>query len=135
VWGEWSITGDANENYNCISWSVGITDEWTWWDVDQYPKFGDQDGILEVSDFDGFYDYYGYEPSTKAEAGIQLYKKPGAEEPTNPDGITHAARETDYGMWESKCGAWEKIDHMRDALNDTSETASYGEHFRYYKPK
>jgi len=134
-WGEWSITGDANNVYNCISWSVGITDDWTWWEVDQDAKFGDQDWILEESDFDGFYDYYGYESCTEAEAEIQLYKRPGAEAPTNPDGITHAARTTDYGMWESKCGGWEKIDHMRDALNDSSEAAVYGEHVRDYKRK
>ncbi len=60
----WSITGPATPygtsgRYNCIAWSVGITDQWFW------PG-------NTVADFDIFYASYGWSVSAN---GNREYKK------------------------------------------------------------
>jgi len=139
---EWSTTGEPTDDYNCIAWSVGITNEWIWLEVDT--DFGDNDGILEVSDFDAFYDDEGYQTCAEAEAVIMPYKNPAKAVPKNPDGITHGARKRDCGsnncgagrwnMFESKLGDTERIEHRKAQLNGAAG-AGYGAPFRYYKPK
>jgi len=135
---EWSITHNTvTDGYNCIAWSVLITSEWIWWQVDQ--DYGDNDGVIEVSDFDAFYDDKGYQIAAgPSDATIILYKSPGAQVPDNPDGITHAARKRNCScgagkwiMFESKCGSWERVEHKYGQLNGSS----YGTPFRYYKLK
>ncbi|MBA7624211.1 hypothetical protein ES703_31618 [subsurface metagenome] len=131
-WGQWSITGDADDVYNCIAWSAGETDVW-------YNKisndnsdpdhpitgidetFGDNDGVFEISDMDAFYDAKGYEPTGTGPEDADIMYYTGY----------HAAKKTDYGMYESKCGTWEKIDHVWDQLNGDT----YGTPTRYYKQK
>ena len=134
---EWSITAEATRAYNCIAWSVGNTEEWIWWQVDE--DYGDNDGVIEISDFDAFYDAKGYQiASGLTDATIMLYQSATAESPDNPDGITHAAKKRacscGAGKWtiyESKCGPAARIEHVYNELNDHN----YGAPFRYYKPK
>jgi len=134
---EWSITAPANPQYNCIAWSVGITDRWIWWEVDS--DFGDRDGKLESTDFDAFYQHFGYTLTTNInDAEILLYKSPSQANSNNPEGITHAARKKDcicgLGRWimfESKCGLAERIEHRREQLSN----GVYGVPFRYYKKR
>ena len=47
----WSVTGAATGSYNCVAWSVGITNQWLW------PG-------STVKDFDAFYAYHGWKVST-----------------------------------------------------------------------
>ncbi|MFA4015675.1 MAG: hypothetical protein RUDDFDWM_000767, partial [Candidatus Fervidibacterota bacterium] len=133
---EWSITGEATKLYNCFAWSVGITDEWIWLEVDR--KWGNpRNGIIEVADFDAFYQAFGYEHTTNInEAEIILYRDPFKAELINPAGITHAARRRRcncgcgrWMMFESKCGELEKIEHRHNQLDE----GYYGVPFRYYK--
>jgi hypothetical protein len=65
---EWSITDRSpflDLNYNCIAWSVGISDKWIGaigppHDPTEYGDefidrdYGDNDGLLEISDVDAF---------------------------------------------------------------------------------
>lgn len=119
----WSVTGQATgphwepKSYNCIAWSVGITDDWIW------P--GDK-----VKDFDEFYSLHGW---TLSESGrrrykgrkIALYAK-GA----GPSDCTHASLETHDCCWdESKLGAFERIMHRRHEM----EFGFYGNVIRYYE--
>lgn len=136
---EWSIREEDNSNYNCIAWSVGETDAVYWMNPVDSPR-GDGDSVIEVSDFDALYDYYNFTTTSDInEATIILYKNTGKASPSNPDGITHAARKLQgcscgagkWIMFESKLGPTERIEHRRDQLNGTN----YGEPFRYYKPK
>jgi hypothetical protein len=136
VHGEWSITAGATPAYNCIAWSIGNTSEWLWDQVDT--DLGDNDGKIEVSDFDAFYDAKGYVTCGIGEAEILLFKNAGNSGPNNPDGITHACRKRDctsgdgrWIMFESKRGQNVQIEHRRDQLNG----GFYGDHFRYYKTK
>ncbi|MCK4642983.1 fibronectin type III domain-containing protein [bacterium] len=160
---EWSILDPRNNKYNCIAWSVNISDKWVWGPFeDNQPleqevggvthfnldKFGTttRNGFgndkLDEDDFDALYEHYGYEEtSDSAEADIILYKSDDAKEPVrNPEGFTHAARKRacdhHFGMmFESKLGnAW-KIEHVQDHLNDKSnlEKSHYGQPYKYYK--
>lgn len=113
--------------YNCIAWSIGVTDRWVWWEVDD--PFGDKDGVVEVSDFDAFYAAHGYTVTQDVgQAEILLYV-----DATVPK---HAARRRSCacggGQWimfESKCGEGSRIEHRRDHLNG----GVYGDHVRYYR--
>lgn len=134
---EWSITGDATRNYNCIAWSVGINDKW----IGEIgpPEFGDEfidrdygngNGILEMSDIDAFYAAKGMlsTASGPSDAAVVVY--------WGGNGI-HAARRRSCGcgshqwcMFESKCGPWVRIEHVWDQV----EGESYGSAVRFYKP-
>jgi len=121
---EWSITGEATDAYNCIAWSVGITDKWIGKigppnDPDEYGDefidrdYGDNDGIFEISDVDAFYAKKGYVSAfNHNDADIIYYSG------------FHGARRKHCncgaGKWivfESKCGKWIKIEHVWDQLN------------------
>ena len=127
VYGEWSVTGDATADYNCIAWSVGETSYAYWiFDIDTF--YGDDDGIWEDSDLDAFYfAKKGYTPTATdhLDAKVMYY-----------DGFHAAVRKTDcnnsMGSWiiyESKLGDNVRIAHRYNQLNGLQ----YGYPVRYYK--
>lgn len=113
----WSVTGEGTSSYNCIAWSVGITDQWLW------PG-------NTVADFDAFYASYGWSVSAN---GIREYKKRKMAlyaNNSNPNDCTHGSREThDCGWDESKLGSLERIMHIRSELKGEY----YGNVIRYYE--
>ena len=134
---EWSVTGEATISYNCIAWTVGITDKWvneigiTGPGNDRYyisidTSYGNGDGIMTMDELDAFYDANGYIVSDSSAADIIYYSKyHGARKKCCSDGAGK------WDMFESKCGALERIEHLRDQLNGDS----YGFPVRYYKAK
>jgi hypothetical protein len=114
---KWSITGPITSSYNCIAWSVGITNQWIW------PGY-------TVADFDAFYASHSW---SVASTGKREYKKRKVAlyaNNSNPNDCTHGSREThDCGWDESKLGPSERIMHIRSEL----EGGSYGEVIRYYE--
>jgi hypothetical protein len=89
----YSVTADPTDNYNCIALSAGITNDWVWKVVDRV--YGNNDGKVDVSDFDSFYTDFGYSVSASCsqEAGkqkIALYGQPDGSGNWEP---THAARQ------------------------------------------
>ena len=134
---QWSITGEAAPNYNCIAWSVGET---TAWYVDVatskvHPTdiaiddvWGNGDGVMTVSELDAFYDAKCYVPTgTNAnDADVMFYS------------LFHGARRKSCHcmavlrpVFESKCGAAHRVEHVWDQLNGTT----YGTPVRFYKHK
>ena len=117
----WRVTDDdpgSISEYNCIAWSVGITDKKLW------P--GDS-----VPDFDQLYEEYDYEQCSEDVADIALYTTDGTK-----DGIVkHAARRYGDGSRESKLGGWERITHDVDDLDGIGPgfPAGYGFPAVYYK--
>ncbi len=155
---EWSIIDnritpfpDDPLAYNCIAWSAGIPTQWIGFVGPPYDKgdeYVDEAGdrkrpghnnrILDVDDFDAFYDENGYKDCSEDVAEIMLYKSDSAVKSWNPKGITHAARKSScicgagkWIMYESKIGPWERIEHVNDQLNGLT----YGAPFRYYNHK
>lgn len=118
----WSVTGPATPygtpgRYNCIAWSVGITDEWLW------P--GDT-----VADFDAFYALYGWTVSETCNREYQRRKIALYAYNSDPNDCKHGSRETHNCGWhESKLGSHERIMHVRNEL----EGGSYGNIIRCYE--
>ena len=118
------ISGPYNGVYNCISWSVGKTTTW------DFPS------RTNLTLWDNYYQSYGYTRSgaTASNAAIALWALNGI--------FTHASVRSNttivrpHGFeWESKLGAWERVMHIRDALNSTGAgTAEYGSIVYYYRP-
>jgi hypothetical protein len=110
---DWMITAESCQNYNCISWSVGITGDWSW-PGDHSP------------DFDKFYLSYGYVP-LPAGVGPEFADVAYWE---LPDGSsTHGCRHVAGEFWESKLGSAPRIIHR---LNDL-EGPDYGHVAKFYR--
>ncbi|HME00025.1 MAG TPA: RHS repeat-associated core domain-containing protein [Terriglobia bacterium] len=126
--GEWSITGPAIPEYNCIAWSVGVTNQWVW------------PGNTEAV-FDKLYKE-GLTVTPRNRAGqpigrpVQIgggYKDSDNCDPechkrkvalfVDEAGVpTHAAREVeDGGVWESKLGSLCRIKHKLTQLEGATQ--------------
>lgn len=120
----WSVTGPETgpwwwpRSYNCIAWSVGVTDKWL------------QPDDWTVEGFDEFYASYGW---IQSESGKRTYGKRKTAlyaENCDPTACTHASVETHDCQWdESKAGEMERIMHKRHEL----EGGFYGDVIRYYE--
>jgi hypothetical protein len=114
---KWSITAPWTNQYNCIAWSVGVTDQWIW------PG-------STVQDFDEFYASYGWSLSTSCEREFKKRKVALFAYNSDPNDCTHGSRETDDCSWhESKCGGWERIMHIKTEM----ESGVYGNIIRCYE--
>jgi hypothetical protein len=111
--GTWLVTGEACRQYNCISWSVGVTGSWLW------PS-------TRVADYDQFYLSYGYVPlaagESPADADIALWRAANGE-------ATHGCRRVAGEVWESKLGSSLRVLHRLDEL----ESAGYGKVTKLYR--
>ena len=131
---EWSITAEASDDYNCIAYSVDITDAWVYQEGNPGPPhisigrdYGDKDGVFDYpDDLDAFYAAKSYYPTASGpeDADVMYYSE------------FHAARKMgcDCGagkwiMFESKCGVEERLEHVWNQLNG----AVYGTPVRFYK--
>jgi hypothetical protein len=113
----WSVTGLAAGLYNCISWSVGVTDDWLW------PG-------NTVQDFDAFYASYGWTVSSSCGREYKKRKVALYAHNSDPNDCTHGSREThDCGWHESKCGSAERIMHIKTEM----EGGVYGDIIRCYE--
>ena len=110
----YQVLAPATAAYNCISWSIGVTDHWEW------P--GDTEAV-----FDNLYSQYGY----VRVFGLNYEVQPGIDKVVlygtqNPDGsikATHAARQLPDGSWSSKLGQGLLIRH---AMPDDLDGSDYG---------
>lgn len=102
------VTGGKTNRYNCIAWTMGVTNQWIW------P--GDN-----IKDFDAFYKLYGYTRSSDGPIAIWG---------TSESEITHGcvSGPVNGPRWESKCGGDLKIQH---GLNELTGTV-YGNVIAFY---
>lgn len=113
------ITSQDTIDYNCVAWAVeGDQDNWWWPDQAEdayWPEGAPRQESLEA--FTEAFRLYGYE----------LCKEAGWEEGfwkiaifTNPQGVpTHVARLKSEGLWTSKLGSDEDIEHKIDGFADS----------------
>ena len=142
---EWSITGAASKYYNCLAWAVGITDVWvndvmcnggvseseivrngiTYWGIDK--KYGNGDGVCDIAEIDSFFlAEANVAPTTSVkDATIIYYDQYHAARRMNCDCGSEC-----WQVFESKCGACPRIEHVYDQLNHL-----YGSPVRYYRPR
>lgn len=115
-----SVVSPITDNYNCIAWSIGVTDRWMW------PKNPDAfwpSIVTEADELEALIQLYldkGYEKceSSELEKGygkVAIYVK--------EYGPTHAALQLESGQWTSKLGGSQDIKH--DTLK-VLEGESYG---------
>lgn len=102
------VTGEAIKIYNCISWTVGVTDRWLW------PG-------ESISNFDTFYRQCGF---------IKSRNGPVAAWGVDTSNMTHGCISgLGHGpRWESKCGADLRIQHGLTEL----ESVTYGRVLAFY---
>lgn len=108
------VTDEATNRYNCVSWSLGITANWIWpWGARNPTK----------AEFDALYLSYGFRP---AGAGIiaAFGLDPLSMTHGSISGLEHSPR------WESKCGAWLRIQH---GLGEMEGGSLYGDVLGFYR--
>jgi hypothetical protein len=112
--GEWDISSDIDEGYNCIAFAVHDTRQF--WDPNMIGVRGYYwpPGIprdWHVRTLVRLYEIHGFRECDNAdfEAGFEKI----AIYATSPDNGTHAARQKESGVWTSKLGEYEDIEHNR----------------------
>jgi len=109
-----NITAPYSRTYNCISWTVGVTNAWLW------PG-------SSVANFDAFYAGYGWSPSSN---GNREYRRRKIALWAIGSACQHGSLEYIACDWhESKCGSLERIIHDKRQM----EGGSYGEIIKYYE--
>lgn len=125
-----------NAEYNCISWSGGITDYWEW-PLNPYSQYYVSGN--DLASFDMFYltpryngcGIYSRNGATEANSVVDLWGfSNGTSEVYTHASIKHGADNHPHGYdWESKPGKLARTFHPRYAL----EGNDYGEVIRYYR--
>lgn len=124
---QYKITSEESRWYNCVAFAAGETHRW-WWPIgaywpEQVPRHETIEGFIRA------FQALGYSPCDDGtlEAGyekVAIY----ADESGVP---THMARQLPSGMWISKCGSLEDIEHEAlEALAGFGPTG-YGEVVRF----
>jgi len=113
----YGVTSVADPQYNCIAWAAGEenTDAfWTpfvvgggyYWPQDKLPRDARVETFIKLYEIEG--GFTECIPNiADLEDGIEkiaLYVDPNGQ-------VTHAARQQPDGIWTSKLGEWEDIDH------------------------
>lgn len=111
----YSITSPESVEYNCIAWAVGDTEAW-WWPDPQHQYFWPPEipRIEKPEAFVRAYEMLGYSVCNNA-AYEEGYEKIAIYIDTNGK-PTHTARQLDSGLWTSKLGSAEDIEHALDGL-------------------
>lgn len=107
------VTDEATNRYNCLAWTLGITSSWVW-------PWGSRNAAK--TEFDALYRSHGFQPRPNGEvAAFGL----------NLNSMTHGSiTGPGHGpRWESKCGAWLRIQH---ALGELEGAALYGNVLGFY---
>jgi len=114
------VIGDATDRYNCISWSLGITDHWV--NPETGPAYAPLSGTDRLYAKQGY--YREHDLNWRAEPGLE---KVVVYASLNPDGtiheVTHAAHEEPDGTFTSKLGRCPLIRH---ATPEALRGPSYG---------
>lgn len=109
------ITSSFDGTYNCIAWALGMTKVWFWPDHEGDHKWpADLPRIESIEIFIQFFQKHGFEvcKNEQTEKGfekIALFQKNGIP--------THACRLLKKGVWTSKIGALEDVQHSLFAIS------------------
>jgi hypothetical protein len=109
------VTSPRDPIYNCIAWAAGVTNDW-WWPLEDPDEAHWPAGVQRVRTLEAFraaFATLGYESGTGEEVEVGFEKIAIFADAL---GIpTHAARQLPDGLWTSKLGKGEDIEH---ALHD-----------------
>jgi hypothetical protein len=105
------VTSQPDARYNCIAWAAGDTRRWWWPERDIENGFWPDSVPFEVTlaAFCALFDSLGY-AMCAAEAFEPAFERIAIF--AGSDGLpTHAARQLPNGLWTSKLGEGEDIEH------------------------
>jgi len=117
----YQVIAEADPRYNCFAWSVGKTD------IILDPMRDWPDDVKREYTLVAFiscFNFYGFQccDNGDLEMGVEKVVIYG-----RGDLPLHAARQMDSGLWTSKIGSLELIEHHLDAFEvATQEFANYG---------
>lgn len=131
------VTSDETEDYNCIAYAAGDMTRWWWPDPfgDYFwPASASRAETLEC--FVEMYQTFGYQKCDHGEAEpgfekVAIYIDPFGTSYTPIGMPTHAARQLDSGIWTSKLGGWEDIEHL--TLECLGGKGAYGRPSQFLK--
>jgi hypothetical protein len=117
---EYEVLGPATATYNCIAWSIGVTNRWVWpgEKIQDFDRLYGQNGYRRISSRD-----YSLQPGVDK---IVLY---GKQKPDGSWSATHGARQLKDGSWSSKLGQWPLVRHLDP---DDLDGNSYGRPLAVY---
>jgi hypothetical protein len=123
---KYEVTSPEDIRYNCIAWVVGDPERW-WWpdDSSHWPTGSPREET--VAAFVATFQQIGFEEceASPPEAGFEkvaIY--------ASADGIpTHAAKQLENGLWSSKLGQLQDIQHHLEDL----ASLEYGDVVRFLK--
>ena len=108
------ITSPPDAKYNCIAHAAGVTNNWWWPDPDGFDYW--PSGVVRERTLAAFLQVFasiGYFPCPDGS------QEPGWEKVaiyTTDEGPAHAARQLANGLWTSKLGPDDDIEHALDGL-------------------
>jgi len=109
----YTITSQDTPEYNCFAWAMYDTSDW-WSPLQSYGYYWPGDRLPRNTKLETFIALYGYEgqfvPCDDGELE-QGYEKIALFVHTNGN-VTHAARQKSSGVWTSKLGQKEDIEHL-----------------------
>jgi hypothetical protein len=109
----YTVTSSEDIHYNCVAWATGDTDRWCWPDEDSYWP----EGVAReetVAAFAAVYGEFGFVQCEDA-LGEEGYEKIAIF--AAPDGLpTHVAKQLPSGLWSSKLGQLQDIQHRLEDL-------------------
>jgi hypothetical protein len=108
------VTSPVDAKYNCVAWAAGDTTRWWWPDADpinHWPAGVPREETLAA--FVAAFATLGYTPTADGTlqpgvVKVAVYAKAGL--------VTHVARQLPTGLWTSKLGHSEDIEHTLDGL-------------------
>lgn len=110
--GAYRVTSPETPSYNCVAWAAG--DETAWWEPDPNYQYYWPPGLPRVFSVEAYIEAYralGY-VSCEAE-----HEEPGFEKVAifadSQGRPTHVARQLPTGVWTSKLGQLQDIEHNR----------------------
>ncbi|HJZ94380.1 MAG TPA: hypothetical protein VKE40_26185 [Gemmataceae bacterium] len=120
------VTSPATTDYNCIAWAAGDTAHW--WEPGRFWPLSVGRDEFGVGALETAFRHLGFEPceSEAPEPGFEkvaLYAESALH-------YTHAARQLATGLWTSKLGGAEDIEH--DSPDDVAGGV-YGEVVQFMK--
>jgi hypothetical protein len=111
--GDYRVTSDEDEKYNCIAHAAGRTDNWWWPTNAEIEGVHWPDGVESTETIEAFiraYETEGYVVGEGRDLEVGVEK---IAVYADADGTpTHAARQLADGSWTSKLGSWEDIQHQ-----------------------
>ncbi len=108
--GNYAITSPSTPEYNCIAWATGDTETWWWPDANNQYYWPDEVARDEcLGAFKSVFEKLGYQ---ECETGDykEGYEKIAIYVDAN-NKPTHASRQLSSGIWTSKLGQIEDIEH------------------------